>query len=202
VRPARCGTLLFLGTGATPPPSGRKNTAMLLQYGEVAILFDSRPDLSVAELPVRPQAIFLTDRDAAFVRAARRMAAALAVPLEPAGRLTAPLLIEARRVVHTRTHPTYVYRIQAETTVVYAPEFFRLPRKLLRRVDLAILDGATWGRDILFVGRSGGHRDAAYSAHAAQALGVRRVYLTHIGTRTEARAPEALKLYDGQVLRF
>jgi ribonuclease BN (tRNA processing enzyme) len=130
------------------------------------------------------------------------MASALGIPLEASGRLAEPIVIEPYRVVHTRTHPTYGYRIRGKRTVVYAPEFYRFPRRLVAGANVAILDGATWGRDVRFARGAGGHKDAAQSARLARALNVGRVYLTHVGKRTEAHGPDSLKVRDGQRLRL
>jgi hypothetical protein len=89
-------------------------------------------------------------------------------------------------VFHTKVEENYGYIIEAERKkIAVVPEFLSFNFKLIKRADIAILDGASVGRDILFSGGSGGHMDVLKSYKRALKAGVGRIAYVHIGLNTE-----------------
>lgn len=134
----------------------------------------------------------VTDREAELIHEIRGLASALGVsPEVRTFRGAAGLEIAPRQVEHT-SHETYGYLVRAEgRRIVWAPEFWRFPR-WAANADLMFADAAGWDRPIRFAGGVGGHVAALGMATEAQARGVRRLVLAHIG-RPTIRAIDAGK---------
>jgi hypothetical protein len=167
-------TLLGIGAAASPrfPPAG-----LLVEHRRRRVMLDGGPG---AEAEGRLHAWLVTDERAELMPAIRR--AARARGLEPAaGTFEAEdLLIELRPVVHT-THPAFGYLIEAaQSRVVWAPEFLQFPA-WAAGADLMFAEAAGWTRPIRFRGGTGGHAAALDVAKEAEAQGVRRLVLAHIG---------------------
>ncbi len=134
----------------------------------------------------------VTDERAELIGRIRRRARALGTDPRASRFAHGALRITPRRVRHT-SHPTHAYEIRWRGRhVVWAPEFWRLPR-WVARADLLFADAAGWSRPITFRGGVGGHAAALDVAHQARALGVRRLVFAHIGRPTIRAMDEGLR---------
>jgi hypothetical protein len=174
--PTRC-TLLGIGAAASPrfPPAG-----LLIERGGSRVAFDGGPG---AEPEGRLDAWLVTDERAELMPQIRR--AARARGLEPAVTTfeSGDLVIEPLPVVHT-SHPAFGYLIRAGgRRIAWVPEFWRFP-EWTAGADLMFAEAAAWSRHIRFAGGVGGHAPVIEVAREAEAHGVRRLVLAHLGRPT------------------
>lgn len=168
-------------------PAGARSTQVnvAIDGGEAA---DPGPGLA---------AWLVTDDRAELIAAIRRRARALGVTPHVGRFQRGPLLVAPRRVVHT-SHPTYAYEVRWHgRRVVWAPEFWRLPR-WVAGADILFADAAGWSRPIGFRGGVGGHAAATDVAERARALGVRRLVFAHIGRPTIAAMERHVRASFGE----
>jgi hypothetical protein len=131
----------------------------------------------------RLDAWLVTDLQAELIAEIRRRAGALRIVPDTMPFRRGALDIVPRRVAHT-SHPTFAFEIRwRRQRVVWAPEFWHLPR-WVAGADLLFADAAGWSRPIRFAGGVGGHAAALHVAARARALGVRRLVFAHIGRPT------------------
>ena len=171
--------LVTLGVGAQNSPRHRP-AGLLVAVATIRIMIDGGPG---AVPRGRLDAWLVTDERAELIGAIRRLARAKGVcPYAGTFRKNG-LRVECRRVAHT-SHVTYGYRIRArDSTVVWAPEFYRFPA-WAGGADVMFAEGAAWDRPIRFAGGVGGHMDVIAVARGARRLGVRRLVFAHIGRPT------------------
>lgn len=162
---------------------------LFIEHDGARVMLDGGPG---AEPSPPVDAWLVTDRKAELIHEIRGLASALGVsPEVRTFRGAAGLEIAPRQVEHT-SHETYGYLVRAEgRRIVWAPEFWRFPR-WAANADLMFADAAGWDRPIRFAGGVGGHVAALEMATEAQARGVRRLVLAHIG-RPTIRAIDAGK---------
>ncbi len=131
----------------------------------------------------RLDAWLVTDERAELIAAIRRRARPFGLTPRVARFLSGSLAVIPRRVVHT-SHLTYAYDIRWRgRRVVWAPEFWRLPRWAVD-ADLLFADASGWSRPIRFRGGAGGHAAAVTVAERARAMRVRELVFAHIGRPT------------------
>jgi ribonuclease BN (tRNA processing enzyme) len=125
----------------------------------------------------------VSDEQSELQGAIRRLARsrgieAAAAPFERPGLRAEPLPVR-----HT-SHPTFGYRIVADSFVVaWAPEFLEFP-PWTARADLLFAEAAGWNRPIRFARGAGGHASVHDVCRAAREAGVRRLVFAHIGRPT------------------
>lgn len=199
--------LKLIGTGALNSP--RKDECLLIEYGDHRILIDAGPDIKADDLPSQLDAILVCDPESWYSKDARRLAKEFELDEEEFPKVgsfeAGDLEISPFVVKHTK-HKTYGYKIECrDRKIIYAPEFFQFPEKEVQDADLAILEGSTWSKPIIFTGKVGGHAAVLETWEKAKKAGVKRIIFTHIGKPVEENLEEAEKLgieigKDGQTL--
>lgn len=178
----RC-TLLGVGAMNSPrfAPAG-----LLLEYERARVVFDGGPG---AEPQRPPHAWLVTDERAELRTELRELAAKHGVTPAAAEFGWRDLRVERLPVAHT-SHPTYGYRIVAETgTAVWAPEFWEFPT-WAAEADLMFADAAGWNRPIRFARGVGGHASVHQVSKDAARQRIQRLVFAHIG-RPSIRAIDA-----------
>jgi hypothetical protein len=157
--------LVTLGVGAQNSPC-HAPAGLLISCVGVRVMIDGGPG---AEPGGRLDAWLITDERAELIGAIRKLARARRlVPYVGDFRKNA-LRVEMRPVVHT-SHPTCGYRLRVQGhTLVWAPEFYKVPR-WARGADIMFAEGAAWSHPIRFAGGVGGHMDAVSVAQAGTAV--------------------------------
>jgi predicted RNA-binding Zn-ribbon protein involved in translation (DUF1610 family) len=193
--------LILVGTGASG--SLRKDRCLLIKYKEDNILIDAGPNIEEDEFTDLTE-ILICDPESSFMKDARRIGQKFSLIPQVKEIEKGELSITPFEVKHTK-HKTYGYEIKIrKKTIVYAPEFFKLPKSRIKGADLAILEGSTWDKPITFIGKIGGHAAILKSFEKVEELEV-PVIFTNIGSLTEKNLEEAQELeiniaYDGQVI--
>ena len=186
----------FIGTGAMNSP--RKDSSVWIQKGKEAILVGTSPEIKKDDLPKKPNAIFITSNDSEDRNAGEKLAEETGAELINGKDWSgANFKVEHHKVTHTARSDTfgYVIFIDGKKIAVF-PEFYKLPKEAIKDSDIAILDGSSLSRDIIFTGHTGGHKAALDSLKEAKDIGIKKVYFVHIGETTEAN-PNRIKENGG-----
>lgn len=182
--------LTLVGTGALESP--RKDECLLVEFGKEKVLIDAGPDIKAKDLP-KLTGLLVCDPESGFMKDAKRIGQHFGLIPQVKKFDKDGLRIEPFEVKHTK-HKTYAYIIKAEgKTIVYAPEFFVFPKKQISKADLAICEGSTWSRPIVFTGKVGGHAAVLDTYKKCKALGI-PVIFTHIGKPTEKNLDKAKEM--------
>lgn len=184
-RPTKILRLTFIGTGAMGSQK-RKGAALLIEYGGQRVQIDGEKP---GDIQPELNALRVTDPRAWNAKAAVEADGTVG-HYESGG-----LAVKPRKVKHT-AHDVYGYLIEAGgKRVAYLPELWEWP-EWAENLDLAIVDGSAWKKDIAFGGGKGGHRSVLGLAETAAKRDVKRVVATHVGQPTQA-AVEAGKTEEG-----
>jgi hypothetical protein len=171
--------LVTVGVGAAASPRYLP-AGLLVSQAARRVMIDGGPK---AAPEGRIDGWLLTDDHAELAPAIRRCAHARGLVAKVAPFWAEDLRIEPKPVIHTN-HPTFGYEIRARgLKVVWAPEFLEFPG-WAKGADLMFAEASSWTRPIRFRGGVGGHLDAISVQQAAQAAGVKRLVLAHIGRPT------------------
>lgn len=163
----------LVGTGALGS-RGRRGAAVLIEYDGRRVQIDGeKPDDIQGDL----DALLVTDVNAWNAEAALEAGGVVGSYSEGG------LQITPHGVRHT-AHPVYGYLIEADgKRVAYVPELWAWPA-WATNLDLAIVDGSAWRRDISFSGGVGGHRALSSLVESAVEHDARWIVATHVGRPT------------------
>lgn len=163
----------LVGTGALGS-RGRRGAAVLIEFDGRRVQIDGeKPD----DIQGNLDALLVTDVNAWNAEAALEAGGVVGSYSEGG------LQITPHGVRHT-AHPVYGYLIEADgKRVAYVPELWAWPA-WATNLDLAIVDGSAWRRDISFSGGVGGHRALSSLVESAVEHDARWIVATHVGRPT------------------